>query len=42
MDGGMGFGGMGLFGFLGLSTWIIWLVVGVLLIMFLLKKINEK
>ncbi len=40
MEGG--FGPMGLFGLLGLATWIVWIGVGMLLMAFLWKKINEK
>lgn len=41
MGSGMG-AGMGLFGTLGLLTWIVWLVVGVLLAMWLWKKISKE
>jgi hypothetical protein len=37
-----GFGSMGWFGPFSLSGWIVWFVVGILLIAFLWKKINEK
>lgn len=40
---GEGFGyGMGLFGSLGFLTWIVWLVVGVLLAVWLWKKISKE
>jgi len=43
---GYGFGSMmgggGLFGVLGLLTWLVYLTVGVLLIIYLSKKINKK
>ena len=35
-------GGGGLFGVLGLLTWLVYLTVGVLLIIYLSKKINKK
>jgi uncharacterized membrane protein len=42
----MGFGygggyGMGLFGSLGFLTWIVWFVVGILLAIYLWKKISK-
>ena len=40
MMGGFGMGG-GVFGFLGLTTWIVWLAVGVLLVMYLWKKVSK-
>jgi hypothetical protein len=40
MMGGYGYG-MGFFGYLGITTWVVWLVVGVLLAMYLWKKINK-
>lgn len=42
MESGMGYGSMGLFGLLGLATWIVWLAVGILLAVYLWKKINTK
>jgi hypothetical protein len=42
MESGMGYGSMGLFGLLGLATWIVWLAVGILLAAYLWKKINTK
>ena len=41
MDYGYGYGGMNLFGSLGLLTWIVWLAVGILLCVYLWKKINK-
>lgn len=41
MEGGMGYGFGGLTGLLGLATWIIWLVVGILLAAYLWKLINK-
>jgi hypothetical protein len=41
----MGFGyggGMGLFGTLGFITWIVWLLVGIFLAIFLWQKISKK
>ncbi len=38
----MGWGGMGWFGSLGFLTWLVYLAVGVLLIIWLWQKINHK
>ena len=37
MTGG---GSVGIFGFLGIITWLVWLAVGILLVAWLWKKIN--
>jgi hypothetical protein len=42
MGAGMMGGGMGAFGFLGFATWLVWLAVGILLCMWLWKKINKE
>ncbi|QQG42511.1 MAG: hypothetical protein HYW15_03330 [Candidatus Giovannonibacteria bacterium] len=45
MGYGYGFGSMmgggGLFGFFGVLTWLVWLAVGILLAVWLWKKINQ-
>ena len=37
-----GYGGGGLFGLLGILTWLVWLTVGILLIMYLWRKVNKR
>jgi hypothetical protein len=41
MMGGLG-GGMGFAGTLGILTWAVWLTVGILLIIYLWKKISKE
>lgn len=38
----MGWNGGGWFGTLGFLTWIVWLAVGVLLVIWLWQKVNGK
>jgi hypothetical protein len=42
MESGMGYGFGGLSMLLGLATWIVWLIVGILLAAFLWKKITKE
>ncbi|GEM_PF-4376200 len=39
---GWGAPGAGFLGLLGIVTWLVWLVVGVLLIIWLIKRINKE
>jgi hypothetical protein len=42
MMGGMGMMGMGTFTLLGLATWGVWFAVGILLCIYLWKKIMKE